>query len=159
MKTKKDRGYNIIEGNLIDLALKGEFEVIAHGCNCFCVMGAGIAEQMKNVFDANNPEKFYLEGNLYIADINKLGQIDFSPVLIPKGMINLVNCYTQYAPGRNLDYAALELCLKKISHQFKSYSIGLPKIGCGIAGGDWEIVEKMIKKHLYNLNVTVVEYK
>ena len=33
----------IIKGNLISLALAGEFEVIIHGCNCFCTMGAGIA--------------------------------------------------------------------------------------------------------------------
>jgi O-acetyl-ADP-ribose deacetylase (regulator of RNase III) len=35
-----------VDGDLIKLALKGEFDVIVHGCNCFCQMGAGIAPQM-----------------------------------------------------------------------------------------------------------------
>ena len=32
-----------VEGNLIDLALEGRFDLIAHGCNCHKIMGAGIA--------------------------------------------------------------------------------------------------------------------
>ena len=32
-----------IKGDLIKLAQKGKFDIIAHGCNCFCTMGAGIA--------------------------------------------------------------------------------------------------------------------
>ena len=35
--------YKEIEGNLISLALAGNFDVIAHGCNCFCTMQSGIA--------------------------------------------------------------------------------------------------------------------
>jgi len=31
------------QGNLIDLALAGEFDLIAHGANCFCTMGEGLA--------------------------------------------------------------------------------------------------------------------
>lgn len=42
--------YKEIKGDLIKLALEGEFDVIAHGCNCFCTMGAGIAVAMKNTF-------------------------------------------------------------------------------------------------------------
>ena len=37
----------IIKGDLIKLALQGEFDVIVHGCNCFCTMGAGIAKSIK----------------------------------------------------------------------------------------------------------------
>lgn len=34
---------NIIKGDLIALVLEGRFDVIVHGCNCMCVMGAGLA--------------------------------------------------------------------------------------------------------------------
>lgn len=34
-----------IKGDLIELALVGEFDVIVHGCNYFCTMGASIAKQ------------------------------------------------------------------------------------------------------------------
>jgi O-acetyl-ADP-ribose deacetylase (regulator of RNase III) len=32
-----------VTGDLLALALCGEFDVIVQGCNCFCQMGAGIA--------------------------------------------------------------------------------------------------------------------
>ena len=40
----------IIEGDLIQLALDGEFDLIIHGCNCFCSMGAGIAKSIREIF-------------------------------------------------------------------------------------------------------------
>ena len=39
-----------IQGNLIHLAQNGEFDLIVHGCNCFCTMGAGIAKGIKAAF-------------------------------------------------------------------------------------------------------------
>ena len=43
-----------VRGDLLKLALDGHFDVIVHGCNCQCVMGAGIALSIKNAF----PEAF-----------------------------------------------------------------------------------------------------
>ena len=39
-------------GDLIQLAQEGAFDVIAHGCNCQCVIGAGIAKVIKKAFPA-----------------------------------------------------------------------------------------------------------
>jgi len=36
-----------VDGDLVQMAKEGKFDVIAHGCNCFCAMGAGIAPQIK----------------------------------------------------------------------------------------------------------------
>ena len=33
----------VVKGNIFDLAEQGEFDVVVHGCNCFCTMGKGIA--------------------------------------------------------------------------------------------------------------------
>lgn len=41
---------NVIKGDLIKLALDGRFDVIVHGCNCQCAMGAGIAKSIKETF-------------------------------------------------------------------------------------------------------------
>lgn len=179
-----------IEGDLISLALAGEFDIITHGCNCFCTMGAGIAPQMAKAFKA---DKYPKESNVYKGDINKLGTIDWGVSCVHKqtgdrmnftftnetfrdGILNsdsvinsviVVNSYTQYGFGRNhengtevpLDYEALRLCLRKINHSFKGYHIGLPLIGCGLAGGSWEIVKKIISEELINMKVTIVHYK
>ena len=49
------------KGDLIQKARAGEFDVIVHGCNCFCTMGAGIAKTIKQVFPA-----------AYLADLEPL---------------------------------------------------------------------------------------
>ena len=56
-----------IKGDLIKLALTGNFEVIAHGCNCMCTMGAGIAKTIKSEF----PEAYQADCATEKADKNK----------------------------------------------------------------------------------------
>ena len=40
----------IVAGDLLQLALDDHFDVIIHGCNCFCTMGAGIAASIRLEF-------------------------------------------------------------------------------------------------------------
>lgn len=35
------------DGDLIQLALAKEFDLIVHGCNCYCTMDAGIAKTIR----------------------------------------------------------------------------------------------------------------
>jgi O-acetyl-ADP-ribose deacetylase (regulator of RNase III) len=81
--------------------------------------------------------------------------------------LEVVNAYTQYRYGRNhedgdknpVDYAAIEMCMKKINYRFKGKHIGLPKIGAGLAGGDWDLIEAIIGRELKDMTVTIVNYK
>lgn len=41
---------DVINGDLLRLALGGRFDVIIHGCNCFCVMDDGIAKTVPSRF-------------------------------------------------------------------------------------------------------------
>ena len=34
--------------------------------------------------------------------------------------------------------------------------VGLPKIGAGLAGGDWDVIAKIIEEELSGENVTIV---
>jgi len=168
--------YNEIEGDLIELAKQGMFDVIAHGCNCHSVMGAGIAPQMAKAFGC---DKFDME--LWGSTIEKLGNIDYQTLVLgEKAIWNLldyknnrnepeltvINAYTQYNYGMNhidgyfkpLDYEALTLCLRKINKIFKGKHIGLPQIGAGLAGGDWEIIKNIIQKELKDCDTTIVIY-
>ena len=155
--------YKEVGGNLITLALEGEFDVITHGCNCLCNMGAGIAPQMVKEFgvDQYNLESFTRRG-----DINKLGQIEW--FIEREGPIPfVVNSYTQFSYGKNhtdgvskpLDYDALTLCMRKINHRFNGKRIGLPQIGAGLAGGDWNRIKQIIQTELKDCDVTVVIFK
>ena len=39
-----------VAGDSVDLARRGEFDVIVHGCNCFHEMGAGVAKAIRAAF-------------------------------------------------------------------------------------------------------------
>lgn len=157
--TRKIFKYNEVDGNLITLARKGEFDVIVHGCNCFCKMKRGIAPQMAAAFGC---DKFLLEGKQYEGDINKLGNIDFQNTLISeRDSVTVVNAYTQYnwsTETKPFDYQAFQLCLRKINHLFQGKHIGLPKIGSHLAGGDWERIKSIIQTELNNCDITVVTF-
>lgn len=175
--------YNEIDGCLINLALQGEFDVIAQGNNAFNTQFSGLAPQMVRAFGTDT---FKLEGSKYKGDIRKLGNIDFKlfyqekeefggkyvvypdePDFLTGKQLIVVNAYTQYNYGSNhsdgdskpVDYEAIALCMRKINHIFKGKHIGLPRIGCGLAGGDWEIVKGIIQTELKDCHVTIVNYK
>jgi len=154
-----------IKGDLIQLALQGEFDAIAHGCNCHNMMGAGIALQIRKAF----PGTYQIDTQYSQVqdDYNKLGTIsvcdveqynDKQDLTKQTGSFTVINAYTQFDGGRNLDYDALKMCLKKINHYFKGKKIGLPQIGCGIAGGNWNIAKRYIEQYLSDCDVTIVEY-
>ena len=79
----------ITKGDLIKLALDGEFDVIVHGCNCFCTMGAGIAKQIKNSF----PIAYAADLETNKGDRSKLGTCSVAVV----NDLTVVNAYTQYS--------------------------------------------------------------
>ena len=148
-----------IDGDLITLAQQGKFDVIAHGCNCFCKMGSGIAPQIKAAF----PEAWEADQKTSTGDIGKLGTYTFGYHTLENNyVLTIVNAYTQYfydARTKPLDYEALTLCMRKINHEFARLSIGLPKIGAGLAGGDWNRIKKIIETELYTMLVTIIHYK
>lgn len=195
--------YQEVEGDLILLARAGKFDVIAHGCNCFCTMGAGIAPQMAEAFGCDEFDleltsytDYDEEGEEYTVetknrgDINKLGNIEYQHQYLwfkhPKAKDGLaiamghksvgqadvkdlfvVNAYTQYKYGRNhkdgvdtpFDYEAFTMCMRKMNKIFEGKHIGLPQIGAGLAGGNWQKIKQIIKDELKNCIVTVVIYK
>jgi O-acetyl-ADP-ribose deacetylase (regulator of RNase III) len=149
------RTWTEIGGNLVKMAKKGQFDVIAHGCNCKKNMGAGIAKEIKASFPM-----------AYEADKNatpKMG--DFSYTAHYKECI-IVNAYTQFNPGsdghgKDSDYnryEAIRNSMKKINAMFSGYHIGLPLIGCGLAGLKWNKVKKILEEELKDMNVTIVHF-
>lgn len=72
------------------------------------------------------------------------------------------NLFGQLNYGRSkiryTDYAALEQALTtlKIEAQAKGLSVALPyNIGCGLANGEWSVVERMIGKVFADYEVTL----
>ena len=144
---------NIVEGDLIEMAKDGEFDVIVHGCNCFCTFGAGIAKKIAKEY----PETFIMDRCTKYGDKNKLGTCSYAIL----DTVTVVNAYTQYDYTRNkmnVDYDALRECFAYIKDEFSGSRIGYPLIGAGLAGGDWEIIEKIINEELEGEDHTLVKY-
>jgi O-acetyl-ADP-ribose deacetylase (regulator of RNase III) len=56
------------------------------------------------------------------------------------------------------DYDAIRSVFKKIKSNFSGKRIGYPKIGAGLAGGDWDQISKIIDEELIDEDHTLVEF-
>lgn len=131
-----------VTGDLVELADAGMFDIVLHGCNCKHIMGAGIAGRIAgrwpSVLEVDKREPRLL-GQYSVAYVKDKLNAEF--------MVG--NLYTQYYPGRNFLLPALELSLANfLSYlsgiEMLSGRIGIPKIGCGIGGGDWADVKPVL---------------
>ena len=140
-----------LKGNLLDLFEQKVLDIIIHGCNCFHTMGAGIAKQIKLKYK----KAYEADLNTIKGDKNKLGSYSFVQ-LNDKQFI--INAYTQYNFYGTipLDYDALRKVFKMIDKTFKNKIIGIPKIGAGLAKGNWEIIEKIIDEETTNNSIVCV---
>ncbi len=145
-----------IKGDLFTTTSK----VIAHGCNCSGGFGSGIAGIISN----NYPVVRDAYMNKYKAVGWSLGEIQGVKYDLYK--YTFINCATQQFCGSNgkdfcyFDYIAFEVCLNKInlyliSQGIKEFSI--PKIGAGLAGGDWNKIYAIIEKLYLNNNDILIK--
>lgn len=143
----------IIDGDLFQTTAP----VICHQVNCRGKMGSGVAKQIRELYPlvyeryrlAYNREK-YNPGGL-LGRIQPVYCNDENSVTGVRTIVNMFaqdrygydgNCYT--------DYKAFEYCLEKLKHIVEPGStMAMPyKIGCGLAGGDWNIVYGLIERIL-----------
>lgn len=147
----------VITGDLIKLAKQGEFDVIVHGCNCFCTMGKGIALAVKTSF----PAVYQADVKMEKGDRAKLGNCSFAEVETGGHLLTIVNAYTQFSytgRGPKVDYDAIRSCFQWIKLNHGKKRIGFPKIGAGLAGGDWERIASIIEEELAGADMTLVEH-
>lgn len=147
----------IVRGDLLKKALDGDFDVIVHGCNCHCTMGAGIALTIKNRF----PEAYAADRATKPGDRAKLGTITYANIERGSRRFTIVNGYTQFdfnSSGIRADYDAIRSVMKTVAAQFSGQRIGYPKIGAGLAGGDWAVISAIITEELSGQDHTFVEF-
>lgn len=158
---------NTVQGNLIELATTdtGRYKAIAHGCNCFCTMGSGIAKTIRERFPMAYTED--CDFMAYMPKEAKLGK--FSTYYSRKFDLTIFNLYTQFDFGthkQQVIYEAVEKCFVGLNRSFspyvtnnpKQFDLGIPKIGAGLAGGDWDIIADIINKVTPKLKIELVEF-
>lgn len=157
----------IVDGDL----LQANIPLIAHQTNCLGVMGAGIAKAIKNKWpDVYTQYKDLCKGYDYSKfplGVSQFCKTYDNPI---KYVVNLFGEYSyteSVAPyeNRHTDYKALEqalLALKTdcIASGIKEIGI-LYKLGCGLAGGDWDnvVYPKLQKLFANESAITLYIYK
>ena len=145
-------------------------------------MGSGIAKQIRDkwpeVFDSycNFLQYNYTNGicrysydflgRCLLSQCNEKGTSNFQFIANFFSQDNYLPrtlCHTEYDAFRKcckqLKLQIEEVLLVSYAYKFKkeTLTIGFPyKIGCGLAGGDWSIVEKILEeefKDVYNINI------
>lgn len=126
----------------------GNYPIFCHQVNCHGVMGAGLALQIRQKY----PEVY----ERYMEDISEYGSRflgTIQPVATSDGRI-CVNMFAQDKYGRRghfTNYDAFKECLDNLKDFLKlidddSPTVAFPYgIGCGLGGGDWDLIFKMIR--------------
>ena len=147
----------IIQGDIIAAFKAGEIHVLVHQVNCQRVMGAGLAKQIKQAFPQHYTD--------YMQTTPRLGGSVIT--CLPDGDIYVVGIYGQdrYGKGLHTNYQALADGLDKLvggisPANIQRTRIGIPyKLGCGLAGGDWGVVQDIIESVEQRYNTEFSIYK
>ena len=167
------------KGNIIDAFDKGEITLLAHGVNCQGKFASGIAGQIakryptvKDAYDFKSSKFTDGEWKLgyvqYITFMNGLEYVSFTDKPINPDSLDIkiiANCATQDRYGYNgkiyVDYDAIQNCmiglLEFMAMQKVCPILGMPKIGAGLGGGDWNKIEEIINDTFKTLKVYVYE--
>jgi hypothetical protein len=126
--------------------------IICHQVNCQGVMGVGLAFDIKRKY----PEvyKKYRQSCNEVDKSSELLGTNYN-VSINDNLI-ICNMFAQDYYGRDkryTDYVAFEECLKILLSSILCHNINklvyFPyKIGCNNAGGDWDIISKLIEQYI-----------
>lgn len=149
-----------IEGNLVTMAKNGEFDIIIHGCNIWNTMGAGIALQIKKAF----PEAYEADLKTTKGDQRKIGTYTVGYIdLDDDKVLAVINAYTQKdfgLSGDMFEYDSFRNILNDLIGCIRDdVKIGMPLIGCGLAGGNKERILDIIEETIGEFDVTIVEYR
>ena len=144
--------------------LTSDCNIICHQVNCQGVMGSGIAKQIRETY----PLVYKCYMSLYKNDRPKLGEIGICPLDNGRWVINMYSqnhflprgiCHTDYYAFTKCIQQIKEVAVNRVARGDK-IKIGFPyKIGCGLAGGDWSIVEKILTDTFLNENLEVEIWK
>ena len=143
----------VIDGDLFQTTAP----TICHQVNCRGKMVSGVAKQIRELYPlayeryrlAYNREKSNPSGLL-----GRIQHVYCKDERTETGLRTIVNMFAQDRYGYDgqcyTDYKAFEYCLEKLKHIVPAGSaIAMPyKIGCGLAGGDWNIVYALIDRVL-----------
>jgi O-acetyl-ADP-ribose deacetylase (regulator of RNase III) len=136
-------------------------KVVAHICNDLGGWGKGFVLAVSRRW--KEPELDYRQWHREQADNDfGLGAVRFVQVEPLLWIANMIGQHGIKASseGPPIRYEAVRECLEKLAGfaSEKKASVHMPRIGCGLAGGRWELVLPVIESTLASRNVPVYVY-
>lgn len=132
-----------IKGDITETELK----YIAHGVNCQNVMGSGVAKSLFTKWPEVK-DSYHMFCESVLGYLNNVQLVACNQNTSDE--VYVFNCFTQefygYDNKRYVNYAAIVKCFSYLVKELSRFDtpLAIPKIGCGLAGGDWNIVEQLI---------------
>ena len=160
----RDMAIRIAHGDICDAFQN----VIIHQVNCQGRMGAGVAKALASKWPKVREE--YLRVCKGKSPEELLGAVNFVKVSPDNDHSNfqyVANAFAQLdyrkknAVGKKCytDYCAFYKCMKTITNEFpRGCSFAAPfGIGCGLAGGDWNLVRYILEDTFYTYDLTLYD--
>lgn len=136
-------------------------KIIAHICNNIGGWGKGFVlaiskrwkspEQEYRKWHRNRSENDFELGNIQIIQVDKY--------IYVANMIGQQGIKTG-SKGVPIRYESVEKCLNILAKKSieLNASVHMPRIGCGLAGGNWKMIEPLVIKTLINNNIKTIIY-
>ena len=135
-------------------------KIIAHVCNDIGGWGKGFVMAISAKW--KQPEEQYRQWYQSQKDFT-LGEVQFVQVEEDLWVANMIGQHKINKDERGnppIRYESVEQALEKVAVFAKenSASVHMPRIGCGLAGGKWELMEPIISKQLSKHGIAVTVY-
>ena len=135
-------------------------KVITHICNDIGGWGKGFVLALSKKWKM--PEEAYSQWYKSQEEFT-LGAVQFVNVENKLYVANMIGQHGIYKDSKGLPpirYDAVRQCLKEVALFTIAHkaSVHMPRIGCGLAGGKWELMEQIIKEELITKEIAVTVY-
>lgn len=157
-------------GNIIHIqgdVVKCHHGIICHSVNALGAYNAGVAKQIRAAFPHAYDAYMYkyrrtgwFTGDVQFVDPPKLASDPSKHIYDTI----IANCCTQQYYGRDRDYndyGAFPIVFHnvlKYAQELGLKSIALPRMGAGLAGGDWTRIETILRDAIAGYNVDAYVY-
>lgn len=136
----------VVKGDL----LKHQTDIIVHGVNCRGKMASGIALAIRQLYPTVYTDYMEMWSRYYKEPRELLGRVIYTR--INSGLF-IASAFTQLNYGYNgkryVSYDAIDTAFANINKVASDMNmvIKFPMIGCGLGGGNWNIVSKIIEEN------------
>jgi O-acetyl-ADP-ribose deacetylase (regulator of RNase III) len=136
-------------------------KIIAHICNDIGGWGRGFVVAVSSRWP--QPEAAYRRWHASGGPVPfALGEVEFVEVEPSLWVANMIGQHGVHAVNGvpPVRYEAVEEALSKVAQFARAHSasVHMPRIGCGLAGGTWEEIERIVDRTLLNNGIAVTVY-